>query len=496
MEYRKIIELKKRAKKGNEKAFEELVKHYEERFVSNVIKNNNDKSLENKAKEKLPILLKKYLEEDYIIPIHDFLRYYSVSGFVDKQKLSDTRKMDIEELKKIYTKRLIQYFNEINNVLTKEELEKFTYNLISMTIDELSSDRDSLATRLGIIFARQKRFVNTEEALLIRYVLQEKYNNNIIEYFKDKYKFILTNYKNEISYIHLNENFTNIIIEVLDEWDCNNVSIEKAIRKKVHKMSIEYTKEINDVGLNIRTDNKRKKELYNANLVLKQRVYELYKDKVDIPMEQMLKIIDKNYDLYFNAYINGVCTKTLKQYILTRFSEYFNRIKLPRQLSQEELEKREKIYLENEVYIDKKMRKLNINYPHNLVRNELMDCYDEAIDTYFRKESKTDFRIIIRYKLKQKIEELSSLYNDDSIINTSLNMKDSILLNKIQNEEIVAEIIDNLTDYYISKKMSNEKPFELFMIDAIENFDLEQYLMIKDVKEHSNLKVLRRPKIK
>ena len=73
-------------------------------------------------------------------------------------------------------------------------------------------------------------------------------------------------------------------------------------------------------------------------------------------------------------------------------------------------------------------------------------------------------------------------------------MKANILLNKIRNEEIVVEIINKLTNYYISKKMSNEKPFELFIIDAIENFDIEQYLMIKDVKEHVNLKVLNRSK--
>ena len=73
-------------------------------------------------------------------------------------------------------------------------------------------------------------------------------------------------------------------------------------------------------------------------------------------------------------------------------------------------------------------------------------------------------------------------------------MKASILLNKIQNEEVANEIIDNLTDYYIFNKMSNEKPFELFIIDAIENFDMEEYLMIKDAKEHINLKVLNRSK--
>ena len=56
--------------------------------------------------------------------------------------------------------------------------------------------------------------------------------------------------------------------------------------------------------------------------------------------------------------------------------------------------------------------------------------------------------------------------------------------------------MDNLTSYYISKKMENKVPFELFIIKAIENFDMEEYLMIKDVKEHINLKVLKRPSIK
>ena len=43
----------------------------------------------------------------------------------------------------------------------------------------------------------------------------------------------------------------------------------------------------------------------------------------------------------------------------------------------------------------------------------------------------------IGYKLKQKLEELNKLYSDDSITNTSLNMKASILSNKLQNEDII-----------------------------------------------------------
>ena len=44
--------------------------------------------------------------------------------------------------------------------------------------------------------------------------------------------------------------------------------------------------------------------------------------------------------------------------------------------------------------------------------------------------------------------------------------------------------------------MDNTKLFEQVIIDVVENFDMEEYLKIKEIKEHINLKVLRRPKIK
>lgn len=487
-----IKQLVEKAKNGDQKSFNLLVEYYEEHFANAVVKNNNDESLRQKAKEELPSLIKLYLKHNYVQPIHDYLNYYSKTYFTDKLRLSDTRDMDLNKLKEIYAKRLFHIFEKINKVLTEEELKLYTYKLISSTIDKFSDDREALATRLGVFFGKQKLSVNTQESLLIRYILQEGFNDNIIEFFYREYRFILNEYKKEISYVYLNGNFRNIIVDILSEISTNKVSIESTIRKKVHRIHIDYTKEITNVGLNVRTDNQRIEELYNSHISLKERVKDLYEGKV--PKDKMIEIIDKNYDLYFNAYVNGVCSKPLSWYILTRFSEYFNKIKLPRQLSEEELAKKELIYSENEDCIDKKIRKTSLNHPYELVRNELMRCYDEAIDTYFRKESKTDFRIIVGYKLKQKLEELSGLYSDDNIINTSLSMKASILLNKIQNEEVANEIIDNLTDYYIFNKMSNEKPFELFIIDAIENFDMEEYLMIKDAKEHINLKVLNRSK--
>ena len=491
-----IKELIEKAKNGDEKAFEELTKHYEESFADMVVIKNNDGSLRDKAKEELPKLLRVYLNHDYTQLLHDYLRYYSTSSFTDKIRLSDTRDMDLSKLKEIYTKRLLEEFKTINKVLTEEELYNYTYDLISNIIDELSKDRENLATKLGTFFARQKRFVKTEEALLIRYILQKKYNDNIINFFVNKYKYILNEYSSKTSYSYLCENFRNIVVEVLEELSSYKKSIELCIKKKVQKFHSDYTKDIQSVELNIRSSDERKDELYEANSVLKNRVYEYYRKKVNLSEKELKKLIDENYESYFEAYVNGKCTKTLSQYILTRFSECFNKTKYTKKLTPEKQEEKQLTYIENEGCIDKKMKKLSLNCPYSIIRNELQSSYGEAIDDYFRKENKSDVRTLVFYRLKKKIDELSVNYSDSAIIESSYTMKRAILLNKIQDEEIVNEIIDNLTKYYISNKMDNTKLFEQVIIDVVENFDMEEYLMIKEIKEHINLKVLRRPKIK
>ena len=196
-----IKELIKKAKKGEEKAFNDLIEYYEDSFCDMVVRKNNDEKLREPAKEELPELLKIYLKGNYTQPLHDYLRYYSTSFFTDKLRLSDTRDMQLDKLKKIYAKRLFLILKKINKVLSDEELNSYAYNLISSTIDKFSDDREALATRLGVFFGKQKLSVNTQESLLIRYILQEGFNDNIIKFFYDEYKFILEEYKKEISYI-------------------------------------------------------------------------------------------------------------------------------------------------------------------------------------------------------------------------------------------------------------------------------------------------------
>ena len=82
-----------------------------------------------------------------------------------------------------------------------------------------------MTTRLGTVFARQRRFVNTQEDLLIRFILQEGYNINIINFFEAKYKFILKDYENELSYIYLCKKYKDIIINVIKELNSNKIVI-------------------------------------------------------------------------------------------------------------------------------------------------------------------------------------------------------------------------------------------------------------------------------
>lgn len=483
-----VKELVEKARLGDEKAFDELVEHYTVIFVNNVLKcNGNDENLKEVAKEKLPMFIKEYFEKNYKNSLNDYLRYQAKYSFKDKLRLNDTRNMQIDELKKIYSKRLVNLLKKYNSILSEEELYNFCYNIISKRIDEIKHDRNNFATLLGVFFSKLKISIENEETLIIKYASSMGVNKKVENYFIDKYSYLLDEYKYESSYLFLKENFGLIINDIFKSEKINKDYMKNHVKRMMKKYNINYLKDLKIKEDNIRNNDYDKEELYKSNLVLKNIMYDKYKNEINLNEDDFRKIIDEKYDLFFNAYIKGVSKKDLRAYMLTRFNEYFNNRNLPHDLTDEEKEEKEFQKYSNIKYVDKKIKNININYPYDKVINELYKYYDEILEDYFKYNKKTDIKTHISYKLKDKIKKLVLLYNDEEIKNISLKFMNLNLLDK----DILEEVITNLTEYYLSNKINNKEPYELFIINRLKNFNYDEYYRIKNIKEHIKIKVKR-----
>lgn len=479
------------AKQGDENAFNALVKHYEKYFCDKVVANNdNDESLRESAKDELPKLIRSALKLKYNRDLSDYLKRCSKNIFKGIKKINDSRILEKDEIISIYEKRFFNSIKEYNTVLTEEELKKYSYDYIKDIINKYFDNRDTLIKNITPRISREKNYYINEETLLLRYTYLEGINDKVVDFFIKKYSYILEEYKLRNSYSLLKNNFYSIVEQTLKNISFSVLNLEPRLRSELQKKGYEYGLEVSKTSI------ERKDDIYDINLNIKDYVFEKYSKKVGLPEDELRSLIDSQYDKYYDAYLNGKSKVTIRKYMFTRFEDFFKNRKMPRVLTDELREEKRLNELEYLVYIKKNLKKLNTNHPYELLEKDLTNTYNEYLDKYYMYEMKMTFKEYIASRLRIAVEELNEKYSDYNIINIKNNMNTAIKDNKNIDSNIVDEIMDNLTSYYISKKMENKVPFELFIIKAIENFDMEEYLMIKDVKEHINLKVLKRPSIK
>lgn len=315
----------KLARNGNEKAFNWLVEHFEPLFCNNVIRfNDNNETLREKAKEKLPNFIKMYLASSYKKDIDSFLRYKASHEFKELEKIKDTRNKDKDYLISIYSKRFLKHITKYKYILTEEELERYSIKYITKLVDLFISDRNSFSNNINSRISFESKYIQDEEIFLSRYIVEEGVNDKIVDYLSNKYRYLLDEYKTKNSYFILNACYKYIISDVLDNVTSHKVSMGSYMKKQIHKKHLQIVSELNGMEDIAKQDKATRILLYYSYSSIKTLIFENYKDIVNIPTLKLKNLINQKYDIYFNNYINGNVKRDLRRHIINSFNSYFS----------------------------------------------------------------------------------------------------------------------------------------------------------------------------
>lgn len=320
-----ISEYVKKARTGDEKAFNWLVKHFEPYFCDNVVKfNNDDETLRADAKRKLPDIIRKHINNNYDSKLDNYLRARAHIEFRDKNKLSDTRVLERETLISTYSKRFLKHIIKYKYILTEEELEQFSINYITELVDKFINDRNSFSNNINTRIAIESKYIQDEDIFLSRYVVREGLNDKIVNYFSNKYKYLLEDYKTKNSYFILSSCYKYIFSEILGSIISHKSNMESYLCEQIHKKHVEIERNLKDMEKEARTEESSRILLYYSYSSLKVFVFEKYKDIVNMPSLKLEKIINQKYDLYFSGYMKGTSKSDLRRYMINSFNNYFN----------------------------------------------------------------------------------------------------------------------------------------------------------------------------
>ena len=261
------------------------------------------------------IIKKKYykFQKEIQFRISFFLRFYNLcvsiffifegSGFVNKNFLLSKDELkknanaktseEKEKLKKHYTNVFYNELVKYNTILSDEEFYEFCNTYISNVIDEFNDKDYYLSERISNLIKKENKMMKTEEKLLLRYINLLGLNDNIIDYFINKYKFILVEYENKPFYEYLKNNFSLFVKSSLENYDDMKknirVSIERQINEKVDKIKQERRKQIKNIRL---LSKEEQEDVRKYCFYIKDYLYNLYKNYIN---EELLKsAIDKN----------------------------------------------------------------------------------------------------------------------------------------------------------------------------------------------------------
>lgn len=489
-----VKDMIKLAKQGDDTGFDYLKSHYEPIIKENVRRKFGDDASE-KMVELLPSLIKYYFDNNFKYRLDDFLNRKANTLFSEKEKrIIIGGKIDSEDEEKIkrvvnhYSNHFYQKIKKYNKILSDEELREFSYILIKTNVLKLMNNNTYIRNlMLNYIMREVEVYKNDEEKMMKRFVLVNGINDNILKYFTEKYSYLLEEYKADRMYNCLKSYYKEIIIESLEMITRIDCKLEKIIMKNLYKKyENEKIKEQKFIDNKI-VSKESFKCIYENYSYIKDIIYNKFINKTIFTDEELILEIDKKYIDYVNAYLNGTMDSNVQRYINARLTDYF---KSGVRTIPEKIFYKTDDYYYYSYYIDKYLDKLQANYPRNLALEELKNLYDEIFNKHYIKQRKTNIMIIIQKVLKQRIDYLNSSYQEQDIKNIASYYK-NIISNEAIPKEIINNIIDNLTSYYISNGSNNKETFESLIINSILRYDKTIYEDLDMVKQQAQGKVLK-----
>ena len=419
-----------------------------------------------------------------------------------------------EKLKKHYTNVFYNELVKYNTILSDEEFYEFCITYISNVIDEFNDKDYYLSERISNLIKKENKMMKTEEKLLLRYINLLGLNDNIIDYFINKYKFILVEYENKPFYEYLKNNFSLFVKSSLENYDDMKknirVSIERQINDKVDKIKQQRREQIKNIRL---LSKEEQEDVRKYCFYIKDYLYDLYKCYIN---EELLKsAIDKKYDEYFNAYVNGISSTSLTKYVDDRLVVYLDHLKANQVRKDSYKDEINKNLLE----------KLYIIYWYEYKCKAFIPCleileqaYEKACNKYYELPRDSSIEDYLSCVLRQVTSELNKKYDINYIKNITKCFKENLNVNCFSNKEQMDTVLDNLEKYYLDNKLYRNKncdikrttykledriynlkdynikiktykpeKYEDFLTRMILSFNKDEYKVINNIKNSENI---------
>ena len=315
-------------------------------------------------------------------------------------------------------------------------------------------------------------------------------NDKILNYFSNKYRYLFKKYKNNKMYDYLVNNYESFVLDSLKEITTVNQNIELIIIKKLTTKYFETKEKIKAIIDEGRYSEENYNLIYNTYSYVKKIIYDRYSPITYLTDEDLKKRIDKKYQDYLKAYLNGSKSKNPGSYINTRLVMYFDGY-VGEKIEGNSYKTDE--YYENEFYVEKVLRNLDACYPRSLAEKELKETYDKYFKTKYLKQRKTDTKEAVRSALMRRINMINTLYQEQDIKDMALKYKQTIP-NDVLEKSVLENVIDNLVSYYVNMGINNKETFESLLIKVLLNFDKTVYEDLDRLKKQEQCKVLNRHK--
>ncbi len=487
-----------KAKKGDTEAYKYLYDYYYKSFVKKIVKKYGIE-YEEKAKEKFPEIIDHYLRSDKREKISNYFcrmireknifeenpksRIYYVNS-----RLNDLTDQHFNELVDRYSNSLYQKIKGYNSILSDDDIKGLSRKMISTYLKKFVDNYDvnTVPVLINIIVHDEVNFYKKDsENIIKRYLKYFDATDNIYNYIKNKYYYLIEeNSKNKFYHI-LKDNYSEIIINALKKFKSSNTcfSFKGLIKNEIKIIKTNYNKEFERMERNKDSIVKNKEYLRKSYDYIIRQYYDMYKDS--IKSNYLLNMITDKYNEFFDCYINLNSESPISKYITTRLSEYL--IKLSKyNVDCIDCQQIQKNIVNYSYIILKAQKKYTGYYP---IQNEMRKIYIECCYNYYETLRKTTFEEYVSVKLMNITRLLSKKYDDnylENIINSFINCN-------LIPKELRREYFNELKVFYINNKLYEKITFDKYLICEINNFNYDEYLKIRDIGEKINNKVLKRP---
>ncbi len=482
---RGIKQLVINAKNGDLKSKDTLFEYYKPFFIEHIRKKYG-KDFIDLANEDYEEVFNYYFDKNVKDKIDSYfrkkaMRIYNSSLKEENliSKVSNRSEENIVYLSNYYKRKIIDDIYQKNfNYLSYEEVNKYAYDILYNFFNKYvgSDNPTNILSMIAALIARERKYLSDCESFFIKYLIYEKPNDKIIDYFTNKYLYIIEKYKNTKYGYYMLLYYKESIKVILNEINCPNFAFETKLKKKIYKKKEQLKEEIRLLQQKQDLSSDDIKTLYLCHEYVKDFVFDKYKDKFSHDIKY---IISKKYDEFLNAYLNSNRNRDLSSYLFTRYTDYLDRKIKSNQICNIDInydELNDKIYKYYHIY-ENILNKSTGYYPKEQV---LYETYLKLCENYFKKERKSSFNSYVNSGMIVSIKYYDNLYTENYLDKTI----NSVLEKNIIPNDISREYFNELKKYYIEKEIYRQYFFDKYLYNEIRNFNYYDYLDIRKVKNY------------